>query len=573
MKRDFAALQGEFDLLVCGGGIYGAWTAYDAALRGLRVALVERGDWASATSSSSSKLIHGGLRYLETYNFKLVRKALRERRMLLRAAPHRVWPLRFGVPVYTDSRNGILKLKAGLTLYDMLAGFPEEHMRHRHHGHEAFSAHFPFLDEADLRGGFTYGDAQTDDARLVLELVAGAMTHGAVCVNYARLVAWNEENGRVCGATVQDAKGEATLQVRARQCVSTVGKWTAATEPGRAWCRLSKGVHLVLPALPTDGHRIVSSLDDDCPPLPNPDGTTSHSTKPASGQVAGYLPLAGEGASASLRDSQVNEAILLTAKEDGRVFFIVPWYGRTLLGTTDTDYRGDINRVAVEAADVQYLLDAANRYLKTAWTQADIVCSYAGVRAMKQSDADRPSDVSRDWELKTAGNGLHYAIGGKLTSAREDATVIVDAVCTQLGVATPCATDGRDLPWKPQQDFAVWKEEAGIKARNAGIDAESAKWLLRRHGARVEQVFRIIDEKPQLAARVVPDLPFIYADLLFCARDEMAVHLSDLLRRRMPLLILAKLDTDELCHLAELVAPELGWEADRIKQEVEACLP
>ncbi|MDH2915856.1 MAG: FAD-dependent oxidoreductase, partial [Gallionella sp.] len=126
MRRDFAALEGEFDLLVCGGGIYGAWTAYDAVLRGLKVALVEQGDWAGATSSASSKLIHGGLRYLETYDFKLVRKALKERRMLLRAAPHRVWPLRFGVPVYQDSRNGLLKMKAGLMLYDALAGFPEE---------------------------------------------------------------------------------------------------------------------------------------------------------------------------------------------------------------------------------------------------------------------------------------------------------------------------------------------------------------------------------------------------------------------------------------------------------------
>ncbi|MBU1424108.1 MAG: glycerol-3-phosphate dehydrogenase/oxidase [Gammaproteobacteria bacterium] len=519
MKRDFSALDGEFDLLVCGGGIYGAWTAYDAALRGLKVALVEQGDWAGATSSASSKLIHGGLRYLETYDFKLVRKALRERRMLLQAAPHRVWPLRFGVPVYADSRNGTLLLKAGLTLYDTLAGFPGEPMCHHHHGHEAFSAHFPFLNEAGLRGGFTYGDAQTDDARLVLELVAGALQHGAVCVNYARLVAWDETHGAVSGATVQDAVGGTALHVRARQCVSTAGQWTTATEQGRAWCRLSKGVHLVMPALNTQ------------------------------------------------------EAILLTAREDGRVFFVIPWYGRTLLGTTDTDYRGDIAHVTVEAAEVTYLLAAANRYLKTAWTQADVVGSYAGVRVMKQSDADHPSAVSRDWELKTARNGLHHAIGGKLTSAREDAAVIVDAVCAQLGAATACATNGRDFPWKPQQDFIAWSEEVSATARRFGIDAESTRWLARRHGVRIAQVFRIIEETPQLAVRIVSALPFIYADLLLSARDEMVVHLSDLLRRRMPLLILAKIDADELRHFAELLAPVLDWDADRIDREVEACLP
>src|SRR5512135_3245205 len=154
MRRDFSLLEeSEFDLLVCGGGIYGAWTAYDAALRGLKVALVEQGDWASATSSASSKLIHGGLRYLETFDFKLVRKALKERGMLLQVAPHRVWPLRFGVPVYEDSRNGTLKLKAGLTLYDALAGFPDDQMRHRHFGQPHFSEHFPFLDEDTLQGG------------------------------------------------------------------------------------------------------------------------------------------------------------------------------------------------------------------------------------------------------------------------------------------------------------------------------------------------------------------------------------------------------------------------------------
>ncbi len=353
MKRDFPGLQGEFDLLVCGGGIYGAWTAYDAALRGLKVALVEQSDWAGATSSASSKLIHGGLRYLETYDFKLVRKALKERQLLLEIAPHRVWPLRFGVPVYADSRNGTLLLKAGLTLYDALAGFPGEPMRHHHFFKREFSAHFPFLVEAGLHGGFTYGDAQTDDARLVLELVAGAMANGAVCVNYAKLIDWREENGKVCGAEVRDVLSGEMLQVRARQCASTSGRWAMLGEQTREWCRFSKGVHLLLPALPT------------------------------------------------------REALLLTARKDGRVFFIIPWYGRTLLGTTDTDYSGDVGQVRAEEADIEYLLDAANGYLKQAWHRADVIGSYAGVRVMKQSEDANPSAVSRDWELKTTANGLH----------------------------------------------------------------------------------------------------------------------------------------------------------------------
>ena len=517
MNRNFPALQNEFDLLVCGGGIYGAWTAYDAALRGLRVALVEQGDWAGATSSASSKLVHGGLRYLETFDFKLVKKALTERQRLLRIAPHRVWPLRFGVPVYDDSRNGMLKLKAGLTLYDALAGFPPDAMRHHRFAAQNFLEHFSFLATSGLRGGYTYGDAQTDDARLVLELVAGALAHGAVCVNYASVMTWVEADGKVCGATVRDELSGASRSVRARQCVSTSGQWLATNEAERAWCRLSKGVHLVLPALPT------------------------------------------------------HEAILLTAKQDGRVFFIIPWYGRTLLGTTDTDYRGDVNHVAVEAADRDYLLAAANDYLQSHWTRGDVIASYAGLRVMKQSDAAHPSAASRDWEIKTSANGLHHSVGGKLTSAREDALVIVDTVCKQLGVSTAGTSGARALPWVPQQDFAAWSAGVTARAQGLAIDGECALWLLRRHGSRVEQVLEIVAATPQRAARIVPEVPLIEADLLWCAQDEMVLHLSDLLRRRLPLLILARLGESRLRACAEMIAPLLAWDAERVEREVATC--
>jgi glycerol-3-phosphate dehydrogenase len=517
MKRDFSALQDSFDLLICGGGIYGAWTAYDAALRGLKVALVERGDWGSATSSASSKLIHGGLRYLETFDFKLVRKALRERRSLLQTAPHRVWPLRFGVPVYAGGGNGPWKLKVGLTLYDMLAGFPEEPGPHRFLKEAAFRKSFPFLKRAGLKSGFTYGDTQTDDARLVLELVGGALDLGAVCVNYAELVEWNLENGHVAGATVEDRASGARADVKARECVSTAGQWSAAIPEAGPWCRLSKGVHLVLPALPT------------------------------------------------------REALLLTAESDGRVFFLIPWYGRTLVGTTDTDYRGGADGVTVEAADVDYLLAAAGTYLETPWTRRDVVGAFAGLRVMKQSTKASPSDVSRDWELKTAPSGLRYSIGGKITSAREDAASIVDAICAAMGVRRPCLTRDRDFPWRPPGNFAAWSREMRTRAQSLGIDAESAECLLRRHGSRIARLFPLIEEAPGLAGRLVPDLPFIEADLLFCAREEMALHLSDLVRRRMPLSILARLDSEYLHRLADRIAPTLRWDPARVAWEVRAC--
>ena len=518
MKRDFSLLAGrQFDLLVCGGGIYGAWTAYDAALRGLRVAIVEQGDWACATSSASSKLIHGGLRYLETFDFKLVRKALAERQMLLEMAPHRIWPLRFGVPVYAGSRIGMLRLKAGLTLYDILAGFPAKDMSHRHFKQRTFSEHFPCLDITGLRGGFTYGDAQTDDARLVLELIAGAMNAGAVCVNHCKLTGTLAKNGQASGATVQDSLTNAGAEISARQIVNTAGQWIAAAEPGRAWCRLSKGIHLVMPAIPADG------------------------------------------------------ALLLTARSDGRVFFMIPWYGMTLLGTTDNDYQGDLEHVAVETEEVAYLLDEANHFLKTAWTEKDVVGSYAGLRVMKRSDKASLSSASRDWELKTANNGMHYSIGGKLTSAREDAACIVNTVCAQLGVDVPCQTGSRPFPWTPDEDFSEWSIAVSAQASRLGIDQECAKWLIRRHGKRVEEVLRSMEDDPRLAERIAPGLPFIYADLLYCARNEMVIHLNDLLRRRMPLLILAQLSEDTLRRIAETVAPVMGWDEAAIDREIEAC--
>jgi glycerol-3-phosphate dehydrogenase len=514
VKRDFAQLaEQHFDVLVCGGGIYGAWTAYDAALRGLKVAIIDQGDWASGTSSVSSKLIHGGLRYLESLDFKLVKKALREREMLKKVAPHRVWPLRFGVPVFKDSRLNSIRLKLGLMLYDFLAGTFNSEQAHRHFGRAAFAERFPCLDPALLTGGFTYADAQTDDARLVLELIDGALSAGAVCLNYCKATEFIEDKGRVCGAKVQDGIDGKTAIVYARQIVNAIGQWTA--ESG---CRLTKGVHLILP------------------------------------KTLG------------------NEALLLTAKSDGRVFFMIPWYGLTLLGTTDTDYTGDVDQVCVEPEEVGYLLTEANRVLNVNWTETDIIGRYAGLRVLKQSSKTAPSAVSRDWELKVADNGLLTSIGGKITSAREDAAQIVNTLCAYLGVNASCRTDGRLFPWLLNQDYRQWSDAALGKAVALGIDNESAQWLIRRHAKRVSTIFQLIERNASLAKRITPTLPFIVADLVFCAGNEMVVHLEDLLRRRIPLLILARMTQAELRYIAEIVATTLSWDEATLNNEVEICI-
>lgn len=509
----------HFDVLICGGGIYGAWSAYDAALRGLKVAIVDQGDWASATSSSSSKLIHGGLRYLESLDFMLVRKTLAERQMLLSVAPHRVWPLRFGIPVYRDSRLGSVRLTVGLALYDFLAGnVPEENKFRRYSAHE-FSSHFPFLDEDGLTAGFSYLDSQTDDSRFVLEIINGAQQYGALCVNYCKVTELLETKGRVCGAVIKDTVTGQRGSVYASQFVNTAGRWASSVErESRNYYRLSKGIHLIMP--PT----------------------------------------------------VQNEALLLTAKSDGRVFFMIPWYGLTLVGTTDTNYSEDLDNVTVEKEEVDYLLTEVNRVFKdTHWTSDDIIGSFAGLRVLKQSAKQSPSDISRDWELIKSPNGIMTSVGGKFTSARADAEIIVDNVCCNLGITEAGITFGKPFPWRPEGEFQQWQELQLTKASVCGIDDESAKWLLFRHGSRVDEIFQLCRVQPELSARLNPEAPFITADLIFCGRNEMVVQLEDLLRRRLPLFIVTRMTSSQLKRLASMAGQALNWDDQRIDREYQSC--
>jgi glycerol-3-phosphate dehydrogenase len=520
MHREFSQIKNQhFDVLISGGGIYGAWTAYDAVLRGLKVAIVDQGDWACATSSASSKLIHGGLRYMESLDFKLVRKSLTERQMLLKIAPHRVWPLQFGVPVYKDSRLGSFRLKIGLTLYDFLAGSVPKDQHYRRYTRSEFAERFPCIDSAGLKSGFTYLDAQTDDARFVLELIDGARAIGAVCLNYCKVTRFIENNGQLCGAEIRDQLTGETVKVDAAQLVNTTGQWSASLQNKQPGSRLSKGIHLILP-------KILET-----------------------------------------------EALLLTAKIDGRVFFIIPWYGLTLLGTTDTYYDGDIDHVTVEEAEVKYLLSEANRVLKTVnWTEQDIIGRYAGLRVLKHCADASPSSISRDWELIQAKNGLLSSIGGKLTSAREDAASIVDALCRNLGVNESCKTFGKPFPWLPIGDYQQWTDATLNEAVSLGIDKESAQWLLRRHGNRVSGVLELIKQDSELVKRITPALPFIVADLFFCAQHEMVVHLEDLLRRRLPLFILSKMTPAQLQRFAGIAAKALAWDDDMMNRERNLCM-
>ena len=510
MNREFGRLAGEtFDLLVIGGGIYGAWSAYDASLRGLRVALVEQADWGARASSASSKLIHGGLRYLEHFHLRLVRKSLAERRLLARIAPHRVRPMRFVLPVRPGARPGRVQLAAGLALYDMLAGDAQPCGKRRSLDASEMKALCPFLAlDAEARG-FEFGDCVTDDARFVVEIVTGAAAAGAVMVSRCPARRLLRTAGRVVGAEVTDLESGSVVPVRAAVVLDATGARAGqlrdAAPAARPLVRMSKGVHLVLPGLATE------------------------------------------------------RAVLLVARSDRRPIFLIPWYGRTLLGTTDTDFEGDPADARPEAHDRDYLLSEANAALAGGgWREEDVIAAFAGVRALRYERSGRSADVARDWSLEAPEERLLVSVGGKLTAARADAQSAIDRVLAILGrpvAAHP--TETTPTPWAPSGDLAAWIERTRIAGQAAGLDAQTALGVAWRYGTSVDRLFPILREAPALAQRLDPDAPFCAGEVVHALRHEMARSLDDVVRRRLPLALVCRSEGNALAHAARIVDAEL----------------
>ena len=523
MIRDFNQLRGgPFDVLVIGGGVYGAWTALDAALRGLKVALVDKGDFACGTSSASTKLIHGGLRYLEQLRLDLVRTSLEERRELTRIAPHRILPMRFLIPMYEDDRVGPLKLRTGLWLYDLMAGRGQPVAPHTRVSLSDAAARYGFLEQRRISGGFTYGDCQTDDFRLVLDVLDGAQQVGAAVVNYAKAISLRATAREVSGAVVQDLVTGATVEIAAAVVVNAAGPWVpwvSDTQRLSKLIRFSKGVHLVLPPLPT------------------------------------------------------REALLLMSRADQRIVFVVPWYGKSLLGTTDSAFDDHPDRVAAAAADIDYLLAVANRHLQgVGWDRDAVIGAFAGLRALRADAHSALSQVSREWSLIAPKRGLLVSIGGKYTTARLDAARMVERCLERL--KRPVAdgsppTTGYTLPSTPRADFAQWRRHALAQAMKTGLDKSTAEALLGRYGIWTEKIVAAVAASPELAGRVVPDLPFCWAEVLYSLRHEMVVHLEDLLRRRLPLTILHRPDPAIARRAADMAAAELGWGAADTEAEID----
>jgi glycerol-3-phosphate dehydrogenase len=471
----------KLDLIVIGGGIHGAGVARDAALRGLKVSLLEAKDFGSGTSRASSKLVHGGLRYLEQLRVRLVRESLVERSTLLKIAGHLVRPLPFLAPVYEGAPRGRHWMRAGLTLYDLLA-IGHSLGRHRWIGAEQTLELEPSLQPAGLRGAFLFVDAQMNDARLCLENVLSARQLGAQVRNYTPVEDLIVEDGRVRG--VRFDRG---AELRAKVVLSATGPWTRRTAGGQTLAepvhpRLSRGSHIVTRPL-TRGH-----------------------------------------------------ALLLSSVEDGRVFFVMPFKGRSLIGTTEIEHTGGLDPVRPTPEEIQYLLGETNRALEGEPLRTeDVLFSFAGVRALGPDDEADPGKISREAQVFDEAPGLISILGGKYTTYRAVAERVTDRIERELGRRrTPCRTAIDPLPGgenPPMDDYFVLAERLLMK-RYPGLDVELLRYLVQTYGSRHPDVLREFGDDPSDLEPIEPGLPFTPAEVRYAVRSEMARTLEDVLRRR-----------------------------------------
>jgi len=515
--------QGEFDVVVVGGGVVGAGTAVDAATRGLSVALFEARDWASGTSSRSSKLIHGGLRYLEQLNFGLVREALAERGLLVQTlAPHLVRPVSFLYPLEHRGWERFY-VGAGVGLYDTMA-YGSGHARglphHRHLTRRQALRLAPSLRPEALVGAVQYYDAQVDDARYVMTLVRTAAAYGAQAANRAQVVGFLREGERVTGVRVADLETGGSLTVRARVVVNATGVWTDDTQAmvggrGQISVQASKGVHLVVP-----------------------------------------------------RDRIRSETGIILRTEKS-VLFVIPWGRHWIVGTTDTEWTLDKAHPAASRTDIDYVLEHANSVLRTPLTREDVEGVYAGLRPLLAGESDDTSQLSREHTVTTPVPGLVMVAGGKYTTYRVMARDAVDAASHLLGGwVAPSCTDR--IPLAGAEGYpALWNARTRL-ADESGLHVARVEHLLRRYGGLTHELLALVAEDASLGEPVPGADDYLRAELVYAASHEGACHLDDVLTRRTRISIESwDRGVKAAEDAARLVAPVLGWEDDRAGREVE----
>jgi glycerol-3-phosphate dehydrogenase len=530
----------HFEVVVVGGGITGAGVALDAASRGYSVALLERGDYAVGTSSRSSKMVHGGLRYLQNFDLGLVREALLERQLMVRLAPHLVYPTPFLVAALGEERRD-RKLGLGLNMYDVMATTrggrsrrerrnsrePEEDDywspdRHRTIDRDEVLDLVPALAPREPKDAYLFYDCQTDDVRLVLTVLGEAERFGAVMLNGAEVTEVLSQNGKATGvAFVEEASGE-RLEVGADHVVNATGVFADQIRPEELLGE--EDVPRIAPSRGT--HLLIDS---------------------------GQLPM--------------GKAACIVPAGQGRMIFSLPWYGRTLVGTTDNDFDGDTAHPRPAEDDVEYLLDAVNEFFGTAIGESDLVGAYAGVRPLISTGDPRKSvDISRKAELYETSSGMLTITGGKLTTWRRMAKQTVDRLVEREGREAPCHTD--EIPL----GMAARPEE--LEAPE-GVGEEALVQLAFRYGHAARKVLAVAREDPKLARPIVPGRPDLLAEVVIAARHEQARSVADVLLRRTRLAILAapQLRTAKAVRpVADVLGAELGWGRRQRSREAEAWL-
>ncbi len=544
-----SALSGEeFDVVVVGGGITGAGVALDAASRGYSVALLERTDYASGTSSRSSKLVHGGLRYLQNFDLGLVREALLERQLMVALAPHLVRPLPLVAPAFEGAHPDRL-VGVGLNLYDVMSvergrrrgrrgkrkgaepvpegveavagadgGESWSPERHRMISGEEVLELLPALAAREPTSGYLFYDCQTDDVRLVLTVLGEAERFGAVCANRVEVTGLLEHEGRARGVRARDGESGESFDVRAANVINATGVWADELRPQELHDEAE------LPSIrPSRGTHITLRHED--------------------------LPLIG-GA--------------IVPAGSGRSIFALPWLGHTLVGTTDNDYEGSLEHVKPSEDDVAYLLDAINTFFGSELGEGDLTGAFAGVRPLiSTGDPKKSVDISRKAELYETSSGMITITGGKLTTWRRMAKMTVDRLALRDASDAPCRT--QEIPLGQ----AISADEL---PRVEGVPEQSYEALAARYGHAAHEVLALAAERGELAQPVVEGLPDLLAEAVLAARQEQARGIADVLLRRTRLGLLAARELAEegpVARVANVLAGELGWDRERTSAEIE----
>ncbi len=507
----------QFDILIIGGGITGSAAARDAALRGYHVALVEKDDFASGASSRSSRLIHGGLRYLEHYEFGLVGESVVERARLLRNASRLVKPLAFVYPVYRRRYPPYALLSIGLWLYDLMSirggrGTPF----HRMLRPDELARAEPLIVTPDVVGAGRYFDAVVNDARLTLLTAKAAHNAGAVAANYAEVVGLLKAGSQIRGAHARDALSGREFEVKARVVVNATGPWVdqvlSLDAPAeRAVLRPTKGAHLIVPR----------------PKLP------------------------------------IRDAIVLRSPRDNRPIFVIPWRDFAIVGTTDTDYAGRPEDVAADRDDCAYLLDSVRALMPAApIEESDVISAYAGLRPLIAADAESPSAVSREHAIVESRSGLITIAGGKLTTHRAMAEQLIGQVQVKLM---------RDFGIAPKSTSLTASAPLAVSGEITlpDLPEKTACHLVEAYGADVIEILRIGASEAGMAEPIVPDLPYLRAEAIYAVENEMAMTLRDFMMRRTHIMVEAR--DGALLQAGALAADmgaRLGWDDRRMESEV-----